>query len=406
MDPLALQPEELIDHRAQGFERGLGAGVGFGHHGARELVGIEVGRGAVGQALLRAQHLLQPVAAFAAKDLHDLVEHQVIGVAARNRQVAGANLGLHRAGLVDHDEALHRRWRRHRRKRRHRALRPRAEHALHLRERRVGRHVADNRHERVVGHEPGLVELHEVLTRERGQRRGGAARRHAVGMEAEHQPVDHLRRHRVGVIRRHLERRHRLRGLPLDLLWREGRPQHHVGHQVERGAQAIAHAHGVDEAQVGASARGEQPAHEVDLFGDLPGRARGRALIEQGGGEHRQALFALGILRCAGAHQHARAHHRLFVLAHEHHLQAVGQRADLVGRELHRLGRQRPRRSFRGPPQAVGHALSGREAHARHHHAHGGDERRLHQVKHSTAHGRVPAALGRTCMTRRDSGVK
>ena len=68
--------------------------------------------------------------------------------------------------------------------------------------------------------------------------------------------------------------------------------------------------------------------------------ARGGALIEQRRGQHRQALLALRVLGRAGADQHAGAHHRLLVLADQHHLQAVGQRADLVGRELHRLGRR------------------------------------------------------------------
>ena len=40
---------------------------------------------------------------------------------------------------------------------------------------------------------------------------------------------------------------------------------------------------------------------------------------------------------------------RLLVLADQHHLQAVGQLADLVGRERHRPRRQRPRRILARP---------------------------------------------------------
>ncbi len=58
-DALALQLRELVDHDAQRFGGRLGARVGLGDDAARPLVGVHVGRGAVGQAALVTQHALQ-----------------------------------------------------------------------------------------------------------------------------------------------------------------------------------------------------------------------------------------------------------------------------------------------------------------------------------------------------------
>ena len=75
------------------------------------LSAFDVGRRAVGQPALGAQHVVQPVAAFAAEDLDREVERQVVGVLARHADVADADLGLHRVGLVDDDDAARRRRR-------------------------------------------------------------------------------------------------------------------------------------------------------------------------------------------------------------------------------------------------------------------------------------------------------
>ena len=62
-----------------------GLRVGLRDDGARHLVGVEVGGGAVGQLPLRAEHLLQPVGALAAQDLHGLIDDLVVGVLAGHR---------------------------------------------------------------------------------------------------------------------------------------------------------------------------------------------------------------------------------------------------------------------------------------------------------------------------------
>ena len=103
----------------------------------------------------------------------------------------------------------------------------------------VGADVADDGQQRVVGHEELLVEVDDVLPRQRGERLGGAAAGQAVRVEAVDQAIDHLARDAVGILRRHLQRRHRLLPLPLDLLRRERRPPHDVGHQLQARAARL-----------------------------------------------------------------------------------------------------------------------------------------------------------------------
>ena len=160
---LPLQPDDLVDHEPQRLAGRLRARVGLGDDVAGVLEGIEVRRGAVGQAALGAQHAVQPVAAFAAEDLHRDVERQVVAVPARQADVADADLGLHGAGPVDDDDAAGRRRRLVRLRLRQLDARPAAERPLRARERLLGRHVADDRQDRVVRAEPPLVEREQVV---------------------------------------------------------------------------------------------------------------------------------------------------------------------------------------------------------------------------------------------------
>ena len=101
---LALEPEELIDDEPQRLASRLGARVGLGNDAAGLLQRLDVGRRAVGEATLAAQHALDAVGPLAAEHLDGEVEGLVVGVLARNRDVADANLGLHRPGTIDHDD--------------------------------------------------------------------------------------------------------------------------------------------------------------------------------------------------------------------------------------------------------------------------------------------------------------
>ncbi len=273
-------------------------------------------------------------------------------MAARNAELPDANLGLHRIGLVDDDHALGRLRRIDRLERPARRATASRRTPSRARPWPRRRYVADDGDQRVVRHEVALVEVDDVLPRQRAKRFGGAAAGQAVRVEAVDQPIDHLAGDVVRILRRHLQARHRLLALPLDLLRRERRPPHDVGHQLQRQRQAVLHHDRVDVGEVGAGAGAENAADEIDRVGDLFGGAIARALIEERRRQHRQPHLAFRILRRAGAHDHAHADRRLFVMADQHDLQAVGQLADLVGRKLHRLRRQRPRRPLAGPVRA------------------------------------------------------
>ena len=62
-----------------------------------------------------------------------------------------------------------------------------------------------------------------------------------------------------------------------------------VRHQVEPDVQAVLHHDGLDEAEVGAGAGAERAADRIDRVGDLLGRPRRRALIEQRRRQRRDA---------------------------------------------------------------------------------------------------------------------
>ena len=86
-------------------------GVGLGDDVAAALVGVELGRRAVGEPTLGPQHAEQPVRAFAAEDANGQVERQEVRVRPRDADVPDADLGLRRTGTIDDDDALGRRRR-------------------------------------------------------------------------------------------------------------------------------------------------------------------------------------------------------------------------------------------------------------------------------------------------------
>ena len=182
LHPLPLQPPELVDDEPQRLARHLGSRVGIGDDVARVLERVDVGRGAIGQAAIRAQHAVQPVAAFATEDVDRQIERQVVLVPARQADVADANLGLHRTGTVDDDDAPGRR------RRIDRLGRQCARSVPHLPNARSApanasswRDVADDREDGVVGAEPGLVERDEVVARDARNRLRRARVGPAVG---------------------------------------------------------------------------------------------------------------------------------------------------------------------------------------------------------------------------------
>ena len=80
---------------------------------------------------------------------------------------------------------------------------------------------------------------------------------------------------------------------------------------------------------------------------------RRRPLIEKSGDERRDAGLVGRILRAAGPDDQPQADRRLLVMRDGDDLQAVRQRAELVGRELHVARRQRPRRPLGRPDRCT-----------------------------------------------------
>jgi hypothetical protein len=185
-----------------------------------------------------------------------------------------------------------------------------------------------------------------------------------------------------------------LQALPVDLLRRERRPAHHVGQQIHPEREAVFHHQHVRRREIAARAGAERAADRIDGLGDFLRAAAGRALIEQLRHERGDAALSRRIVGGAGAHQQSHAHLGLFVAHHDDHLHAVGQRAQLVGRKIHRAGWQRRRREFRRPVRDLT-GDGGRQGH---------DERKR-RVERDRFHSRAPV-LGRIVSTIRFSGVK
>jgi hypothetical protein len=217
--------------------------------------------------------------------------------------------------------------------------------------------VNDDREDRVVRGEEARVERDQVIARERGDRLRRAVLRHPVRMEAVDQPIEHGVRDVAGIFEADRLPREHLLALALDFRRRERRLPRHVGQHAEPGVEAVLHHDHVHEREIGAGAGAHRAADEVDRVVHLLRRHRLRALIEERGGEVRQPEFLPRIGGGTRAHEQAHRDRRLLVVHHHDDLQPVGQRLDLVGRELDVACRQRLRRPLGRP----GDRLRGRE---------------------------------------------
>ena len=204
-----------------------------------------------------------------------------------------------------------------------------------------------------------LVERHQIVPRQPGERLGGAAGWPAVGVVAEDQTRGGGGGDVGGVLLIDLEAVHGLPAPALELVLRKGRMEDDVREQVEPEVELVRGDPQVDVARLGAGVGVEVAAHEVDGLGDLLRRAGGRALGEQPGRGVGEPGLALRLVGLAGVEQHAQRDERLLMLLDDHQLQAVGQRLLLEGGEADLLGRSRRRR--RGRRGRLGHRLgSGR----------------------------------------------
>ena len=169
-----------------------------------------------------------------------------------------------------------------------------------------------------------------------------------------------------------------------DLRVGEGRPQGHVGHEVERRLQA--RLGGVQPDGRGLEPRegAQRGAEVVHLLGDLERAAPTGALVEHAGGEGGQAGHVLGVARRPGAHQQAHVHDRDLVHLHHRELQAVRQRLHLHGRQAQRRQRPELRR-----PGAIGRIHGHRGGRAQHEQGAGGRQARATDGVRS--HGFLPS---------------
>src|SRR5262245_11711234 len=113
---------------------------------------------------------MQPVRALATEDLHREIPGEIVRVLAWNRQLANADLRLHRIRLVHDDQPACRLWWIDGLPRRNLAARPLAEHTPGLPERILTSDVADDRQDHVVGHEVLTMELPQIVLRDVHQR--------------------------------------------------------------------------------------------------------------------------------------------------------------------------------------------------------------------------------------------
>ena len=166
--PLPLQPPHLVHDQPQRLAGRFGAGVGFGDDGARILQGIEIGRGAVGQA--------GPSAARGAGGFPSPPRILI----ARSRAIVGCFRGS--AVLptrISVCTAPGRSMMTSRRVDRRCSACAAAlaglaslRRALRAGKRLVGRHVADDGQDGVVRAEPGAVKGDEIVTGDAGERCG------------------------------------------------------------------------------------------------------------------------------------------------------------------------------------------------------------------------------------------
>ena len=256
---------------------------------------------------------------------------------------------LHRIGLVDDDHAARRVRRLDESLARHLARFPVAEHLPDRVERFLGRHVADNRHDRVVRREVLLMKREQIVPRDTGHRRRRAAVGHPVAVEAVHEPVEHGVGEVLGIVEADLEERQLLLPLAIDLFGGERRMLDHVGQHAHARLEAVLHHDHVHEAEIAGRARAHGAADGIDGVVHLLGRLAGGSLVEQRRDQMREPELPLRVGRTARADDHAHADDRLFVVQHGDHLQPVRQRLNLVGRELDVARRQRTGRPFGRP---------------------------------------------------------
>jgi hypothetical protein len=233
---------------------------------------------------------------------------------------------------------------------------PRAQGPIGERERVVELEIAADDEHGVVGPVETLVEPRDAVAAERRQRRDGPGQRVAVRRAGVRDALRDQARERAWVRVGEAQIGDRLRSHAVDLVRRERRLPHDLVEQRERGGKSgrrRAHAH--DRRVV--ARRGVEPrAQRVGGGGQLDRAARRRSLRQQRRDERREAGFVLALRGRAAAHHQLGRDQRQVALRERDDMQAVVE---------HALDRRRQRRVARRPR--------------------GGNGRRAHCGRYSTA---------------------
>ena len=326
-NPRVAQPPELAQHQLDHLRCGRVLGLRRSQPQAGVAQRLQPAVGAVGQAALDADLLVQARRVRAAEHRVGDRAHVVAVIAARRRRVCRDHAGLPGAALVDQHDRRHAagglacRARRQRRGR----LRPIAETGLCQLLRLCRGDVAGKDQDRVVRPvQRGVQPLHVGATdpRDRGRR---AAARMAVGAVAEHAAAGRQRGQRGGPAQHQAQVVDCLRLCPLQLGRAEVRLAHHLGQQAQRLRQ-LRRGHGdADRAFVPAGIGIQRTAQRLGRGGDLRRGPAGGALGQQARGEVGQAGQRRRIHLAAAAQHQLRGDQRQAGAAHADHLQAVRQ---------------------------------------------------------------------------------
>ncbi len=284
----------------------------------------------------------------AAEDVVDHAQlHRFRGIAWR-RQLHRVDHALLRARLV---HQVHAGFLRLRHLRdiflRHVASLPAAKRFFQLRQHFRQGGVAHHQQGGVVGLEPALVILDQVVTGNAQHRRfvTAARQRQTVGMLlAVDQARNHAQRHgrRIGFFP--ADGSELILAQAVQFLLFESRMQHHVGIHVERLRQGGLERVELHERTVEVVVAGDLGAQRFDFLADFCGVALLRAFVEHRQGQAGHAGQFMRVRRITGIDDHRQVDHGRGVALGQHHFQAVRQGGFLHGRQLQRFGLAQRRR--------------------------------------------------------------
>jgi hypothetical protein len=342
-DRLRTEPAQLGDELD---ERGVGhlvAHLGRGDEGADATRPGERRRRAVRPPPALAKDLEEARVGAAAEQLVADGRRVPGRVGGAGRQVAGDDVGLHRARTVDqHDLRARAGSGRGGRRGGGRRARPPGKALLGDAAQVGHRDVTGDHEQRPLRAQPRLLEGDEVVARDRANRgRTGSASVRVLAVQAgAEDPVGD----RGGLRELQLERREHLRPRELDLGGRELRPRHGVAEQAHRERGVVRQHRARDAQEVGARRPAERAAGALDRGGDLVGRAAAGALGEQLSDHVGDPFLAGRRMHGPGWHREAEGDDGVTAVLDEHHAHAVGERGFLERRE----GRRAHRRGSRG----------------------------------------------------------